>query len=233
MSGGDGAADSHASRTRRDGDMRPATASVALRPQGRRADQPPYDSGGPALLQRAWIVVPCRRSMGWPARSGSPQRTQTRVRRTPAGAVAPVTGPSVSDAAGREDGGRRAASRGRRSRGFGVLIGIWVIGCSKRRCNLLSCAPLRTRPARQVLVSCGVVRGSHALPAAVVFPEPTALHALIAEVWQVLRQRQRVGPLRRQPGGFVRRATSSRCRTCRSSGRRRSTSWRRSSRPWE
>ena len=56
-------------------------------------------------VQRAWMVLPCTRSMRWPVRSGWPHRMHTRVRAAPASKSSSSS--AISDAVG----GRLASSR--------------------------------------------------------------------------------------------------------------------------
>ena len=56
-------------------------------------------------VQRAWMVLPCTRSMCWPVRSGWPHRTHTRVQAGPASTC------SSASAMGDAVGGRLVSSR--------------------------------------------------------------------------------------------------------------------------
>ena len=47
--------------------------------RGRGAVSARGDCQEVVLLQRAWMVLPCTRSMCWPGRSGRPQRMQRRI----------------------------------------------------------------------------------------------------------------------------------------------------------
>jgi hypothetical protein len=132
-----------------------SSASTSARPARRAIRAASYGSAGafhsvaprgrqrPVLVQRAWIVLPCTRSMCWPARSGWPHKTHSRVRATRV-RMTPSTSPISADvgaarlASVRGGGAVGGTRRSVRSRGS-FALGAGVCGMAAPRVSDATC----------------------------------------------------------------------------------------------